>query len=137
MVSVELHHENDEKLIISFKYYKDYIDRIKTLGGKFDPDNRVWVLDKHMINDLDALFSGELYYKTPKWELMNIDPPQYDKMYKINRNIDISELNFKLQPFKYQEYGIKFLIDRLYTHSMAFICDGMGLGKIKVYCRLR
>lgn len=116
-------------LICGFKYYPNYIERIKSIGAKFEPDTKKWVLPLSKYKELLSTFKGELYFKTPQWEIEGKEPPDYSSMYSFDNDFDIKELDFKLPPFKYQEFGIKFLVDRLYKHGMAFICDSCGLGK--------
>lgn len=127
MIVVE---ENALGLIeLSFKYYPDYIMRVKQLGARFNPDNKTWAIDKSLINRLDTLFKGELYYKTPRWEILGEKAPDYSNMYNFDVDCDVNSLGFKLKPFNYQNFGIKFLVDRLFKNNMAFIADDVGLGK--------
>lgn len=126
MITVDL---IDEKLNLSFKYYPDYISRVKRIGAIFDKETKSWFLDKSRLNSLCETFRGELFFIYPEWKLKGEKVPDFSYLYKINNPINIESLGFKLKPFKYQEFGIKFLIDRLKTHNMAFICDSMGLGK--------
>ena len=114
---------------LSFKYYPDYINRVKQLGAKFNPDNKTWGIDTSKIKELENLFKGELYYKTPRWEILEEKAPDYSKMYTFKNECDVDKLGFKLNPFNYQNFGIKFLVDRLENNRMAFIADDVGLGK--------
>lgn len=127
MITVE--RLNEGTLTLTFKYFQEYIDRVKSLGAKWNADIRAWELEESMLNLLDTEFSGELFYKTPKWELTGEKPPDYSKLYKFDTVVDIDSLGFKINPYAYQEFGIKFLIDRLLTNNMAFVCDDVGLGK--------
>lgn len=117
------------QLTLSFKYFDEYIQRVRSLGARWNPDNKVWELDEDEIHELDREFEGELYYKTPRWLILGKPAPDYSKMYKFTTKADVDSLGFKLNPFKYQSFGIKFLIDRLMTDKMGFICDDVGLGK--------
>ena len=116
---------------LSFKYYPDYINRVKQLGAKFNPDNKTWGIDTSKIKELENLFKGELYYKTPRWEILEEKAPDYSKMYTFKNECDVDKLGFKLNPFNYQNFGIKFLVDRLENNRMAFIADDVGLGRMK------
>jgi SNF2 family DNA or RNA helicase len=127
MITVEQHTPGE--LILSFKYFQEYIDRVKSLGAKYEPNTKTWRLDQCFINALDHEFSGELFYKTPRWEITGEKPPDYSSMYKFDTKANIDELGFKLKPFPYQNFGIRFIVDRLLKDSMAFICDDVGLGK--------
>ena len=116
-------------LTLSFKYFEEYVNRVRSLGARFNSDLKVWELPENLLNNLEIEFDGELYFKTPRWEITGEEPPDYSELYSFSTNANINELNFKLKPFKYQEFGIKFLIDRLENEGMGFICDAVGLGK--------
>lgn len=118
-------------LVLSFKYYPDYIERTKSLGAKFDPDTKKWSIPVSRLLTLKATFEGELFFKTPEWVITNSEPPDYSKMYMFENPCDIKALDWAngKYPFKYQEFGIKFLVDRLEKYHMAFIADDVGLGK--------
>lgn len=127
MITVE--RINPGELTLTFKYFTEYIDRVKSLGAKWNADIKAWELDESMINMLDVEFKGELFYKTPKWEITGEPAPDYSKLYKFNTIVNIDSLGFKIKPYPYQEFGIKFLIDRLLSDNMGFICDDVGLGR--------
>lgn len=114
---------------LSFKYYPDYIKRVKELGCTFEPATKKWLLPLSKFNEFRKKFEGEVFYKTPEWEILNQQPPNYTSLYSFNTPCDINSLGFKLPPYKYQEFGIKFLVDRLIQYNMAFIADDVGLGK--------
>lgn len=114
---------------LSFKYYPDYIKRVKELGCTFEPSTKKWLLPIYRFNEFRNKFDGEVFYKTPEWEILNQPPPDYSQLYSFNTQCDINSLGFKLPPYKYQEFGIKFLIDRLEDFGMGFIADDVGLGK--------
>lgn len=116
-------------LELSFKYYPEYISKAKSLNGKFNQDNKTWVVDPNRFNQLEEVFKGELFFKTPRWEITGEKAPDYSNLYKFNTKCEIESLGFKLKPFNYQEFGIKFLVDRLDHNNMAFIADDVGLGK--------
>lgn len=116
-------------LELSFKYYPDYISRVKSIGGRFNQNNKTWSIGLEKFNDLEETFKGELFFKTPRWEILNEEPPDYNKLYSFNTLCNTKELGFKLNPFNYQDFGIKFLVDRLTDNGMAFIADAVGLGK--------
>lgn len=114
---------------LSFKYYPDYIKRVKELGCTFEPATKKWLLPLSKFNEFRKKFEGEVFYKTPEWEILNQQPPNYTSLYSFNTPCDINSLGFKLPPYKYQEFGIKFLVDRLEKYGMGFIADDVGLGK--------
>lgn len=126
MITVDL---NNDLLLLSFKFYPPYVSRVKRLGALFDHTNKIWYMKKQDIELLCKEFEGELLFNFPEWKLRGHNPPDYSKFYTIENPIDIKKLEFKLKPFKYQEFGIKFLVDRISKYSMAFIADSMGLGK--------
>lgn len=116
-------------LVCSFKYYPNYIDRMKQLKAQFDPNTKKWILPLYKYNDLKNMFKGELFFKTPEWQINNTPPPDYSSLYNFNTNCNINSLDFKINPFNYQKFGIKFLVDRLESYGMSFIADAPGLGK--------
>lgn len=116
-------------LRLNFKYYKYTIDRIKSLGGLFDPSTKTWSLTIDKLQAFKRMFKGEVYYRTPLWEIEGTKPPDYSSLYKFDTKFDMSELSLKMTPYKYQEFGIKFLVDRLVKNNMVFLADGVGLGK--------
>ena len=48
-------------------------------------------------------------------------------MYQITNNITVPVLNLK--PYPYQNFGIKFMIDKLLKQKFIINADGVGLGK--------
>lgn len=116
-------------LTLSFKYFEEYVSRVKSLGARFNPDLKVWELPEQLLNNLEIEFDGELFFKTPRWEITGEAPPDYSELYSFTTDVNVDDLNFKIKPYKYQDFGIKFLIDRLVNDSMGFICDAVGLGK--------
>lgn len=116
-------------LTLSFKYYREYIERVKSLGATFNSDTKTWELSEIFLEELEQEFDGELFFKTPKWEITGEPAPDYSEMYKFSIDTDVSKMGFKLKPFPYQEFGIKFLVDRVRTEGMGFTCDDVGLGK--------
>jgi len=116
-------------LLCSFKYYPDYITRMKSIKGQFDPTTKKWILPQSQFSALKQTFAGELYFKTPEWEIEGTEPPDYSHLYSFTTSCDTSKLGFKINPFNYQVFGIKFLVDRLETLGMSFIADAPGLGK--------
>lgn len=126
MITVQ---QDNNNLILSFKYYEEYIYKSKKIGAKFDRYNKAWMLPICNFKKMKDEFAGELYFKTPEWEITKQPPPDYSQIYKFDTVINIEELEFKIQPFNYQKFGIKFIIDRLLNNGMAFLCDDVGLGK--------
>lgn len=118
-------------LILGFKYYPPYIDGVKRLGATFEPSTKKWVLPRNRFNVFRDEFKGQIFFKTPEWEITGEAPPDYSKLYEFETECDIDALGFKpdRQPFTYQRFGIKFLVDRLESVGMAFIADDVGIGK--------
>lgn len=119
----------DDKLVLSFKYYKHTIERLKSMSAKFNPDNKTWELPIGKLNEFKKVFKGETFFRTPIWEIECTAPPDYSKLYSFDVDVDIDNIGFKLLPYKYQEFGIKFHIDRLIKYNMSFVADSVGLGK--------
>lgn len=115
---------NKNNIIIRFKYYQSYINRMRQLKSLYSKKDNGWILPLSKIFDLESLFEGELYYKTPRWILLNTKPPEYN--YNIKK-YELPKLKIPLLP--YQEYGTNYMIHQL-THSHFIInSDVCGLGK--------
>lgn len=115
--------------IISIKadyYYKDRIKKIP--GAHFDYNTKEWLIGLDKLFELEDEFDGELVYKTPRWVILNEPMPNVEAMYEIhNKNITVPSL--KLNPYDYQNYGIKFMIDRILDRGFVLNADDVGLGK--------
>jgi SNF2 family DNA or RNA helicase len=107
-------------------YYSDRIRKIPTAW--FNPIIKQWNIESYMLGYLENNFKGEIVYKTPRWVILNEPMPDMSKMYEISdSNIKCPEL--KLKPYDYQDYGIRFMIDKLLKHNMVLNSDSVGLGK--------
>ena len=74
---------------LSFKYYPDYIKRVKELGCTFEPATKKWLLPLSKFNEFRKKFEGEVFYKTPEWEILNQQPPN---LYSFNTPCYINSL---------------------------------------------
>ena len=118
----------DTNLEVRFDYYQPYVDKMhKVSFAEFDKENKCWIVPSFASTELEEEFKGELAYLKPKWEIDNEKVPDYKEQYKISRDIKVPTL--KLKPFDYQEYGIKYMINKLYDNKMVMNCDDVGLGK--------
>lgn len=107
-------------------YYRDRIHNIPT--AYFNPSLKQWMIEPYMLGYLENEFKGELVYKTPRWVILNEPMPDMSEMYKISdKSIKCPEL--KLKPFDYQDYGVRFMIDKILQNNMVLNSDDMGLGK--------
>ena len=107
-------------------YYRDRIKRIPT--ATFDPNTKQWVIESFVLGTLENDFKGELVYKTPRWVILNQPMPDMSAMYEIsNKSIKTPEL--KLKPYDYQDYGIRFMIDKILQHGFVLNSDDVGCGK--------
>lgn len=115
------------KLSIKADYF--YRSRIKSVPtAMFNPDTRQWVIEGFMLGELERRFAGELVYKTPRWVILNEPMPDMSAMYKLSRDdIDIPQM--KLLPYDYQNYGMKFMIDKVEQQGFVLNADDVGLGK--------
>lgn len=107
-------------------YYRDRIKRIPT--ATFDPHTKQWVIEDFMLGVLEQNFAGELVYKTPRWVILNQPMPDMSAMYKISDNT-IKAPILKLKPYDYQDYGIRFMIDKVLQEGFVLNADDVGLGK--------
>ena len=117
----------DKRLSIKCDYfYRSRMHNIPT--AYFNPSLKQWIIEPYMLGYLENEFHGELVYKTPRWVILNEPMPDMSKMYEISdKTIKSPEL--KLKPYDYQDYGIRFMIDKLLKHNMVLNSDDVGLGK--------
>ena len=117
----------NKKLSIKADYF--YRDRIKKIPtAQFDFDTKQWIIEDFMLGTLEAEFNGELVYKTPRWVILNQPMPDMSAMYKIT-NTSIKAPTLKLKPYDYQDYGIRFMIDKILQRGFVLNADDVGLGK--------
>lgn len=116
----------DDKLIMRCHYI--YRHRCKSIPGAiFDGDIKAWTAPFSSLKDIQREFSDELYYKTPLWKLEGKGEPEKGELKLIGKPVDVPEL--ALEPYEYQEEGIKFMIDRIDNVGFTLNADGVGLGK--------
>ena len=117
----------NKKLSIKADYY--YRDRIKKIPtATFDPNTKQWIIEDFMLGTLENNFAGELVYKTPRWVILNQPMPDMSAMYKIS-DTSITAPTLKLQPYDYQDYGIRFMVDKILQEGFVLNADSVGLGK--------
>ena len=117
----------DKRLGIKCDYF--YHTRIRGIPtASWNPVLKQWVIESYVLGYLENEFSGELVYKTPRWVILNQPVPDMSAMYRISDNT-IQCPSLKLQPYDYQNYGIRFMIDKLLQHNMVLNADSVGLGK--------
>lgn len=107
-------------------YYRDRIHNIPT--AYFNPSLKQWMIEPYMLGYLENEFKGELVYKTPRWVILNEPMPDMSEMYKIS-DTSIKCPALKLKPFDYQDYGVRFMIDKILQNNMVLNSDDVGLGK--------
>lgn len=117
----------NKKLSIKADYF--YRQRIKEIPtATFDPNTKQWLVEDFMLGTLEHHFQGELVYKTPRWVILNQPMPDMSAMYKISDSAIQAPL-LKLKPYDYQDYGIRFMIDRILQKGFVLNADDVGLGK--------
>ena len=119
---------NENFLSVQFNYCTEYINRIKTIpGATFDGHMRKWVVPTGAFDYYEEEFKGEILYNTPRWIITGEKPPDYSKMYNIDKSIKVPSL--KVVPYDYQNFGIRFMIDKLKKQKFVINADDVGLGK--------
>ena len=117
----------DKRLSIKCDYY--YRSRMHNIPtAYFNPTLKQWIIEPFMLGSLENEFSGELVYKTPRWVILNEPMPDMSQMYEIS-DPSITCPSLKLKPYDYQDFGIRFMIDKLLKHNMVLNADSVGLGK--------
>lgn len=117
---------NSDLSIKSDYSYKDRIKKIPT--AKFDYDTKQWIIKSFVLGSLEQEFKGELVYKTPRWVILNQPIPDMSTMYQIHDK-SIQSPSLKLKPYDYQDYGIRFMIDKILQENFVLNADDVGLGK--------
>ena len=116
------------QLSIKADYF--YRNRIKNAvpSALFDQNTKQWIVPFCTLGLLEKEFQGELVYKTPRWVMLNQPMPDMSAMYKISDS-SIKSPTLKLKPYDYQDYGIRFMIDKILQKGFIINADDVGLGK--------
>lgn len=116
------------QLSIKADYF--YRNRIKDAvpSALFDQNTKQWIVPFCTLGLLEKEFQGELVYKTPRWVMLNQPMPDMSAMYKISDS-SIKSPALKLKPYDYQDYGIRFMIDKILKRGFVLNADDVGLGK--------
>lgn len=118
--------QNGQLSIKADYFYRNRIKNVPT--ATFNPDTKQWVIESFMLGALERMFSGELVFKTPRWVILNQPMPDMSAMYQIVDK-SIAAPTLKLKPYDYQDYGIRFMIDKILQKGFVLNADDVGLGK--------
>lgn len=119
---------NQDKINIKAHYYYARSIRKCVPSAIFDEKNKCYIVDKKYLSEIETAFKGSVFYKTPKWVILGENPPDMSKMYVLNNpGLKLPEL--KLPLYKYQQYGVRFMIEKLETNHFVLNADDVGLGK--------
>lgn len=99
----------------------------KVPGMKFDYKRKIWWNRRAAIYDFDREFHGEVYYKTPLWVIENRPAPDYSELYEVDPSIVLPEMKVPL--YGYQDFGARFMIERVSRYGFVINADGVGIGK--------
>lgn len=123
----------NKQLSIKCDYcYRDRMHKIPT--AYFNYNSKQWIVESYMLGMLESEFNNpetnglELVYKTPRWVILDQPMPDMSEMYKIS-DTTIKTPKLKLKPYDYQDYGIRFMIDKLLKYGITLNSDDVGLGK--------
>ena len=118
---------NKKKTKIAMFAHYVYRKRLASIPGSvWDASMKAWIAPFSSLPYIEKEFSGELYYKTPKWFIDGIEPvPEKRMIY----NESITAPKLKLSLYDYQEDGVKFMIDRINKYGFVLNSDDVGLGK--------
>ncbi len=124
---------DDDLLEVEVPYHQPYLNRIRRIDGAYyeqaeDGDSKKgkWLIPIESAADLDEEFEGELIYKSPRHDILDIDPPKPPKIYKNITRFPIADLNPKYPPHDYQLFGANFMVWSMLTQRIAIIGDLMG-----------
>ena len=112
-------------------YYRNRISKIPS--AQFDYHSKMWIVQPFALGMLEEEFNTEedgleIVYKTPRWVILNEPCPDMSSMYKIH-DTSIKTPQLKLKPFDYQDFGIRFSIDKILKYNFCLLADDVGLGK--------
>lgn len=118
----------NQQLAIQCKYSQDYINRLRTIpSASFDRDSKRWFIAKQDVDLYESTFKGEIVWKTPLWVIKGEPMPDMTKMYQIPDDIVCPPA--KITPYAHQDFGVRFMIDRLNQHGFVINADDVGIGK--------
>jgi len=115
------------RILIRCHYANGRDCRSITGCSRFDYDLKGYVVPITSLPEVKEVFRGKAYYKTPLWKLEGKSEPDKEPLRLFGPMQDIPEL--ALKPYRYQEDGIRFMIDRLNNKGFCLNGDGVGLGK--------
>ena len=119
----------NQRIAIQCKYSQDYINRLRTLPtSSFDRESKRWLIDKQDIDAYETLFRGEIVWKTPLWVIKGEPMPDMTAMYQIPEDIVCPPA--KITPYSHQDFGVRFMIDRLNQHGFVINADDVGIGSV-------
>ena len=125
MVTLELRDSGKE---LYMRAHYEYRQRLASIDGAyFSHEYKSWIAPIESLPQIESRFAGEIYYKTPLWKLQGKPEPEKRPLSLLGPSPDIPKLSLK--PYKYQEDGIRFMIDRLNNVGFCLNGDGVGLGK--------
>ena len=117
----------DERLAVKCDYfYRSRMHKIPT--AFFAPNLKQWIMQPFVLGTFEKEFEGEIVYKTPRWVILKEPMPDMSAMYEITDK-SIKTPDLKLKPYDYQDYGIRFMIDKLLQYNMVLNADSVGTGK--------
>lgn len=92
----------------------------------FDYSEKAWIAPISSLSYIQKHFKGEIYYKTPKYIIEGLEPEKREHVF-FEKEVVLPVA--KINPYPYQEYGAKFMIDSLNHFGFCLNSDSMGLGK--------
>lgn len=114
---------------VSSKYSESYNKRFKEIDGQyFDSFSKKRIVPMNSFYLFEFLFLGEIIFKTPRWEFTGEPIPDYSKQYILNDK-DLVLPKLKLNPYSYQEYGARYMIEKINKYGFVINSDAVGLGK--------
>lgn len=120
--------QDGQYLLIKAHYF--YTQRIKSIPSSvWNPDGKFWQINSSYAYQLENEFHDEIYYKTPRWIIFNEQKPNYESLYHIDSSVIAPSLIPPYKLYDYQEYGVRFAIDRINKYGFCIIADDVGLGK--------
>lgn len=120
---------SDEYFTVNHKYSEDYNKRFRDVPGQlYDRELKKRIIPISSFPIFEFTFLGEIIYKTPKWEITGEQMPDYTKNYVLE-NKDLKLPKLKINPYDYQLYGARYMIEKIDKYGFVINADSVGLGK--------
>lgn len=119
---------NEEYFFIKFGFSEQYFNRVRRIPNSYyDNELKGFFLPLSQYKEFKELFYGEYVFKTSKYDFPGEVMEDYTNKYELKKQYNLPSLKFN--PYKYQAYGINYMLNKLEDKGYVLNSDGVGLGK--------